>query len=319
MGTDSGWRRPLNFGGMADTGANAIMQWHDVQDPGHKLLDELAARYSLHPLHVEDCRQSAQRTKLETSESYLFISLKYLTWNDSGRISADDLALFVGADFLVTVHRAPLTLLEPFQSSREELRPDQVLYRVIDRIVESYIPLADKLETSIERLEDQVVGAPRPVVLEKIGEARNTLLELRRVLSATRHVVSQLRHTPNHLISLELSPFLRDVHDDLAIILDTIAGDRDRVAGVLDIYLSSVSNRNAEATKTLTLLGTAALPALVITSAFGMNIEYPPWTKAHSMFAIIMVASLAVTLFLLWYLKREDYLPGGTTSRSTKS
>jgi magnesium transporter len=304
---------------MADTGANAIMQWHDIRDPGHKRLDELAAQYSLHPLHVEDCRQSAQRTKLETSESYLFISLRYLTWSDSGRMSADDLALFVGADFLVTVHRAPVPLLESLQNSREELRPDQVLYRVIDRIVESYIPLADKLETSIEGLEDQVVGAPRPVVMQKIGEARNTLLELRRVLSATRHVVSQLRHIPNRLISLELSPFLRDVHDDLAIILDTLAADRDRVAGVLDIYFSSVSNRNAEATKTLTLLGTAALPALVLTGAFGMNIEYPVWTKAHSMFAIIMIASLAVTLFLLWYLRREYYLPGGTTSRSTKS
>ena len=304
---------------MADTGANAIMQWHDVHDPGLKLLDELAAQYSLHALHVEDCRQSAQRTKLETSESYLFISLKYLTWGDSGGINADDLALFVGADFLVTVHRAPVTLLESLRNSRQEPRPDQVLYRVIDSIVESYIPLADKLETSIERLEDQVVGAPRPVVLEKIGEARNTLLELRRVLNATRHVVSQLRHIPNRLISVELSPFLRDVHDDLAIILDTIASDRDRVAGILDIYLSSVSNRNAEATKTLTLLGTAALPALVITSAFGMNIEYPLWTKAHSMFAIIMIASLAVTLFLLWYLRREDYLPGGTTSSSTNN
>ena len=75
----SGLRRGLNFVGMADTGANAIMQWHDIHDPGYKLLDGLAAQYSLDPLHVEDCRQSPQRTNLETSESYLFISLKYST------------------------------------------------------------------------------------------------------------------------------------------------------------------------------------------------------------------------------------------------
>lgn len=92
MGAECGWRHLLNFGGTAGAGADANMQWHDIQGPGHELLDELAAKYSLHPLHVEDCRQDAQRTKLETSESYLFISL----------------------------------------------------------------------ETSIERLEDQVVGAPRP-------------------------------------------------------------------------------------------------------------------------------------------------------------
>ncbi len=105
-------------------GANAKMQWHDIQGPADKTLDEPAAQYSLHPLHVEDCRQSAQRTKLETSESYLFISLKYLTWNDYGRISADDLALFVGAGFLVTVYGAPVTLLESLRNSREELRRD---------------------------------------------------------------------------------------------------------------------------------------------------------------------------------------------------
>ena len=295
------------------------MEWHDIQNPDDKLLDELAARYSLHPLHVEDCRQDAQRTKAETGEGYLFISLKQMAFDDSGRLATGDLVLFVGGDFLLTVHRAPVALLEPLRAAKEELHPDQVLYRVMDAFVESYIPLVERLESSIERLEDVVVGAPRPTVLENIGEARSTLLELRRVLNATRHIVVQLRHVPGPLINQELSPFLRDVHDDLAIILDNIGADRDRLAGALDLYMSSIANRNAEATKTLTLLGTAALPGLVITSIFGMNIEYPSWVKSHSMFAIVMMASLAVTLFLLWYLRRKDYLPGGTTSGSTNN
>jgi magnesium transporter len=295
------------------------MEWHDIQNPDDKLLDELAARYSLHPLHVEDCRQDAQRTKAETGDSYLFISLKQLAFDDAGRLSSGDVALFVGRDFLLTVHRAPVALLEPLRAAKQELHPDQVLYRVMEALVESYIPLVERLESSIERLEDMVVGAPRPTVLENIGEARSTLLELRRVLNATRHIVVQLRHVPGPLINQELSPFLRDVHDDLAIILDSIAADRDRLAGALDLYMSSIANRNAEATKTLTLLGTAALPGLVIASIFGMNIEYPSWVKSHSMFAIVMITSLAVTLFLLWYLRRKDYLPGGTTSGSTNN
>ena len=172
------------------------MEWHDVQNPDDKLLDELAARYSLHPLHVEDCRQDAQRTKAETGEGYLFISLKQMAFDDSGRLATGDLVLFVGGDFLLTVHRAPVALLEPLRAAKGELRPDQVLYRVMDAFVESYIPLVERLESSIERLEDVVVGAPRPTVLENIGEARSTLLELRRVLNATRHVVVQLRHVP---------------------------------------------------------------------------------------------------------------------------
>jgi magnesium transporter len=295
------------------------MDWHDIQNPDDKLLDELAARYSLHPLHVEDCRQDAQRTKAETGEGYLFISLKQMAFDDSGQLATGDLVLFVGGDFLLTVHRAPVALLEPLRAAKGELQPDQVLYRVMDAFVESYIPLVERLESSIERLEDVVVGAPRPTVLENIGEARSTLLELRRVLNGTRHIVVQLRHVPGPLINQELSPFLRDVQDDLAIILDNIGADRDRLAGALDLYMSSIANRNAEATKTLTLLGTAALPGLVITSIFGMNIEYPFWVKSHSMFTIVMITSVAVTLFLLWYLRRKDYLPGGTTSGSTNN
>src|ERR1700733_1010043 len=226
------------------------MDWHDIQNPDDKLLDELAARYSLHPLHVEDCRQDAQRTKAETGEGYLFISLKQMAFDDSGRLATGDLVLFVGGDFLLTVHRAPVALLEPLRAAKGELQPDQVLYRVMDAFVESYIPLVERLENSIERLEDVVVGAPRPTVLQNIGEARSTLLELRRVLNGTRY---------------------------------------------------------------------SALPGLVITSIFGMNIEYPSWVKSHSMFAIVMMTSLAVTVFLLWYLRRKDYLPGGTTSGSTNN
>src|SRR3984957_18797612 len=201
------------------------MEWHDIQNPDDKLLDELAARYSLHPLHVEDCRQDAQRTKAETGEGYLFISLKQMDFDDSGRLATGDLALFVGCDFLLTVHRAPVALLEPLRAAKEELHPDQALYRVMDTFVESYIPLVEQLERGIERLEDVVVGAPRPTVLENISEARSTLLELRRVLNATRHVVVQLRHVPGPLINQELSPFLRDLHDDLAIILDSVSAD----------------------------------------------------------------------------------------------
>jgi magnesium transporter len=141
-------------------------------------------------------------------------------------------------------------------------------------------------------------------------------MQLRRVLSSTRHVAFQLRHIATPFIGEELAPFLRDVHDDLAIDLDTIAAERERLAGVLEVYLSSVANRTTEATRTLTLLGTAALPALVITSFFGMNIEYPSWTKSSWTFVFLVAPTFAITVSLLWYLKRRDYLPGGSTSRA---
>ena len=96
--------------------------------------------------------------------------------------------------------------------------------------------------------------------------------------------------------------------------MEMIAGERERLTGVLDVYLSSVANRTTEATRTLTLLGTIALPALVISSFFGMSIPYPAWTKSPWALAFLAALTVAVTGFLLWYLKRNDYLPGGSTA-----
>ena len=290
------------------------MEWHDIADPAQRKLDDLAATYRIHPLHIEDCRQAGQRAKLATGEEYLFVCLKLFAPENRDRLAGSDLALFMGKEFVITVHTGRAALLEPLHASNGARSSDDILYHVLDRVVESYLAFAELLDDGVEELEAQVVDWPRPVVLENVGEIRSRLLQFQRVLNATRHIAFQLRHVPDPLISKDLSPFLRDVHDDLAIILDLIAGPRDRLAAVLDIYLSSVANRTTEATKTLTLLGTVALPPLVITSLFGMNIEYPAWTKTPYVFPGLLVLAVASTLFLLWYLRRGDYLPGGSTA-----
>lgn len=293
------------------------MKWHDVADPASHQLGDLAACHSLHPLHVEDCRNSGQRTKVENDGHYIFVILKLLLPNRPNQFETGTLSLFVGSDFVISVHSGPMPLLNHLRTLDEQ-RSDHALYRVIDGVVESYLPLIEGLEENIEKLQDQVIGWPRPVLLESIADTRTALMQMRRVLSSTRHVVFQLRHLVSPIISAELSPFLRDVHDDLAIHLETIAGERDRLAGVLDIYISSVANRTTEATRTLTLLGTVALPSLVITSFLGMAIEYPAWVRTRWTFSVAIVLTIAVTGFLLWFLKRHDYLPGGTTARSTE-
>ena len=295
------------------------VRWHDVPDPAGRSLDELAAMYSLHSLHVEDCRHPGQRVKVESSDAYLFVVVKLATLDENSNLRVGNLGLFLGAEFLITVHSVPTPVLERLHDSREELRADQVLHRVLDRVVESYLPLIDELEDRIERLHDAVVGLPRPDVLDSIGRVRGTLMHLRRVLSAMRHVTFQLRHMASPLISRELLPFLRDVHDDLGSDLDTIAAERERLNGALDIYLSSVANRTTEATRTLTLMGTVALPALVITGIFGMNVSYPAWTRAPWALGALVGITIAITVFLLWYLRRNDYLPGGSTSRRSAS
>jgi magnesium transporter len=281
------------------------VQWHDISDPAHGDLDKLAAAYGLHPLHVEDARNGAQRTKADDGR-YLFLILKLLYLDDERRMKSVDLSLFVGQDFLITVHEGPAPLLDPLRRLDEPFRSDQVLHLVMNEVVESYIPTLERLEDGVEELHDLVVNRPGPAVLVQLGEIRNAVLHLRRVLGAMRHVTSQLRHSSNPLISRELHPFLRDVDDDLAIMLESIARERDRLAGVLDIYLSSVATRSMEATRTLTLLGTIVLPALVITSIFGMNVAYPGWTRSSWIFGCLVALTIASSASLGWILGRRN-------------
>jgi magnesium transporter len=283
------------------------MVWHDISDPNGSELDQLAERYKLHPLHIEDCRGAGQRAKVEVADHYLFIVLKVLLLEGNNKLTVGDVDLFVGSEFLITVHSAFVPGMDALRQSGKDLRSDEVLYRLMDGVVDSYLPLLDELQVRIDTLQSRTVSAPESNLLTQMNEIRVTLLELRRVLLNMRHVAFHLQHTRSQLVGPELPLFLRDVHDHLGEDLDTIAGERDRLAGVLDVYLSSVANRNTEATWTLTLLGTAALPALVIASFFGMNVPYPGWVSSSWAFPFILSFTIIVTALSLWYLKRQNH------------
>jgi magnesium transporter len=116
---------------------------------------------TLHPLHIEDCRQAGQRAKLAKGEDYLFVSLKLLALEYRNRLSFSDLALFLGKDFVITVHKDSALLLEPLRHSNEAQASDEILYDVLDRVVESYLAVAELLDDGVEELEAQVVGLAR--------------------------------------------------------------------------------------------------------------------------------------------------------------
>jgi magnesium transporter len=216
-----------------------------------------------------------------------------------------DLDLFVGSEFLITVRSTAVPVVEVLHQAGNDLRPDGVLYRLMDGVVDSYLPLLDEIQVRIDSLQGRAIRRTEPLVLEQLNELRSALLGLRRVLLNMRHVAFRLQHTRSRLIGSDLPPFLRDIHDHLAEDLDTIAGERDRLAGILDLYLSSVANRNTEAMRALTLLGTVGLPALVISSFLGMNIRLPAWVTSSWAFDAVSGVTIALTALLWWYLKRQ--------------
>jgi magnesium transporter len=284
-----------------------MMDWHEIRDPQDKELDRLAERYHLHPLHVEDCRHRNQSAKVEESRGYLFTVLKIVSTEKDGTLRTSDLDVFLGRDFVITVEEkncppAP-QVLEPVRSAASGLRPDQAFYRITDGVVDSYLPVLDRFSEVIDGLEDQVLDHPEPETLERIFGTKRNLILLRRVLVNTRDVAGHLQRTESELIHREMWPFFRDVYDHVSRNLDLVEMQRDLLTGALDIYLSSLANRTNQVMKVLTVLGTIALPALVISGIYGMNLKGLPWVDSPNGAAIVSGVMAATTVVLLVILR----------------
>ncbi|MEN6601599.1 MAG: magnesium transporter CorA family protein [Bryobacteraceae bacterium] len=288
------------------------MVWHEIQDPADPELDRLAERYGLHPLHVEDCRHRNQSAKAEENAHYLFTVLKPVERGEDGDLDVGDLDVIIGRDFVITVEEHTGStlrkVLDRVRSAASGARPDQLLYRILDGVVDSYAPILDRFDDAIDALEDQVLADPRPEVLERIFSAKRGLIEMRRVLANTRDVAAHLQRITGGWVAEDMWPFFRDVYDHLSRSLDMVEMQRDLLNGSLDIYRSCVANRTTRVMKVLTVLGTVALPAVVVTSFYGMNLKGLP--GAESPHGLVVAGGVIVlsTVILYVILKKFDWL-----------
>jgi magnesium transporter len=313
------------------------MEWHDIRDPNDPQLDALATRYGLHPLHIEDCRHGGQNAKVEEQEGYLFAVLKPLQLDEGGVLEFSDLDVFLGKNFIITVQESacqPLgTLLDDLRASLKnkaptdalaavssstrhhyfphyagEPRTDHLFYRIADGVVDGYLPALDYFDDLSDSLDEEVLANPSPEVLDRIFSAKRSLIQLRRVLANTRDVTSHLQRSDSEFIGQDLWPFLRDLYDHVARNLDTVEVQRDLLSGAMEIYLSAQAQRTNLVMKVLTVLGTIALPALVISGIYGMNLHGLPWADnpRGGWDAIALMG--ATTMGLLFLLHKMDWL-----------
>lgn len=294
------------------------MEWHDIRDPNDPLLDQLAERYRLHPLHIEDCRHGGQNAKVEEEPGYLFVVLKPVEIGAEGELEFSDLDVFLGPDFIITVEESAC---RPVRAILDQLRaqsngaaaatlarPDQLFYRIADGVVDAYLPALDYFDDLSDSLDEEVLQNPSPSSLDRIFSAKRSLIVLRRVLANTRDVALHLQRSDTAFIARDLWPFLRDLYDHVARNLDTVEVQRDLLSGAMEIYLSSQAQRTNQVMKVLTVLGTIALPALVISGIYGMNLQGLPWADnpRGGWDAIALMA--ATTIALLFLLHKMDWL-----------
>jgi magnesium transporter len=287
------------------------VSWYALDHPDDPQLDELAARFQLHPLHIEDCRSNNERLKAEGTENYLFLILKYIQTVEDGDISFGSINLFVGRDFLISVRNPScvgLEVLDRAIKAGPEEKPSKLLYLITDSIVDSYFVSIDHSDDRIDELQDRVLDNPSPEILEDLFDQKRKLIELRRVLVNLRDACMSLQRESGSILQPELYPFFRDVYDHALRLLDSVETLRDLLNNTFDVYLSSVANRTNQVMKLLTVLSTVALPALVISGIYGMNLRGLPFLESDHGTEIVVGMMVASTGLVLWMLKRFGWL-----------
>ncbi|TAN44203.1 MAG: magnesium/cobalt transporter CorA [Nitrospirae bacterium] len=292
--------------------------WIDV-DGIHqeKLLSQLGDCYGLHPLMLEDILNTEQRPKLEDYSEYLYIVLKMFYVDDkSGGIITEQISLVLGKNFVLSFQEG----LEGdvFNTVREHLRnpvsrirkmgADYLAYSLIDAVVDNYFVILEKVGERVESIEEALVGQPTPATLQSIHHLKRDLIFLRKSVWPLREVVSGLQRGESQLVNKNTLFYLRDVYDHTIQVIDTIESFRDMVSGMLEIYLSSVSNRLNSIMKVLTIITTIFMPLTFIAGVYGMNFKHMPeieWTWGYPLILLVMVM---IAASMLAFFRKKDWL-----------
>ena len=294
------------------------MPWYELEDANDPKLDELARQYNLHPLHIEDARSRDESVKVDSAPKYTFAVFKPVHLQPDPDSPGDQIAafspidIFAGKDFLITISDPTCTATqEALTRARRDgdaNHPARLLYLILDTIVDAYFPAIDHFDDRIDALEDLVIDSPSPEVLQNVFALKRELIDLRRVLVNTRDASLHLQRDPNSIIDAEHQPYIRDIYDHVARLLDSIETQRDLLNSTLDIYLSSVANRTNEVVKVLTILSTIVLPALAISGIYGMNLKGLPFENSPHGAEWVGGITVAVTVLLLYVLRKLKWL-----------
>ncbi len=279
------------------------------------MLEKLGHCFDLHPLVMEDILNTDQRPKMEDYGENLFIVLKTLFYVDpTGEIGADQISLILRPNSLLSFQERKTDMFAPIEerlrNGKGRLRKmgaDYLAYLLLDVIVDRYFIILEKLGDKIEGLEEKLITAPTPQVLRQIQKLKRDMLLLRRWIWPLREVISGLERGEPALIQGSTRIYLRDVYDHTIQVMDTIEVFRDMLSGMLDIYLSSVSNRLNAVMKVLTIIATIFMPLTFIAGLYGMNFEYMPELKWRWGYPLILAVMALIVVYMLAVFKKKQW------------
>jgi len=272
-----------------------------------KTLEAIGQVMGFHNLVVEDILNTEQRPKFEDYGDYLFLVAKTLEpVSDSSQVRVEHLALVLGPNYVVSFQEVPGDPFEPVRGrirtgagKTRKLGADYLLYSLLDVTVDQYFVVLDRLGDRIEQLDQMILASESSRIVEELHALKREILFLRKTTLPLREVVNALRNSESPLLQESTTPFLRDLHDHIVQVGDRIETYRDLLSSMLDLYLTTVSNRTNTVMKIVAVFSSVFLPLTFITGIFGMNFEFMPLLHSPSGFGLIVVSMFAVVVVML--------------------
>ncbi len=280
------------------------------------LIAKVGKNFGLHPLLIEDILNTNHRPKAEIYDNLIFVTLKMLGLSkDSKSVVSEQVSIVLGENYVISFQEREGDL---FNIIRERLRnnlgtirqmgSDYLMYRLIDTIVDNYFFVTDYYADQIEDLEIQVLESPSDDMVRIIQMSKKQLIQLRKATNPLREVLSLLEKDPTPLIKKETDQYLRDVHEHIVQINDVIDTQRDMLSGLMDLYMSGVSNKMNEVMKVLTIIATIFIPLTFIAGIYGMNFKHMPELEMPYGYYSVWGLMIAIFIGMIIYFKRKGWL-----------
>jgi len=284
---------------------------HDIE-----VIEKIGNYFEVHPLVLEDILNTDQRPKMENFDKYFFFIVKMLYFDEKlQEVHTEQVSLILGENFVISFQES---IGDVFDSIRERIRnskgrirsrgTDYLIYALLDAIVDNYFIILEKIGENVESMEEDLITNPTPSTLQDIYNLKREMIYLRKSVWPLREVISGLQREESALIQESTDIYLRDLYDHTIQVIDTIETFRDMVSGMLDMYMSSVSNKMNEVMKVLTIFAAIFIPLTFVAGIYGMNFEIMPELHWQWGYLMVWIIIICVTLSMIIYFKRKKWL-----------
>lgn len=292
--------------------------WINIDNvPPVNFLHKLGLGFDLHPVILKDIVTLNQRPKLELADDYVYLVLKMLYLDGERKhVVSEQVSFVVAKKFVISTQQGIIG--DVFDAVRNAIRnetsttrhsgTDYLGYKLLDAIVNGYFGVLELYGEKMEALEDEMLRDPTKKTLHALHHLKRGILDMRKAVWPLREVISSLERGDSPLIKNSTRIYLRDVYERVIQVIDTIETQRETLTGLLDVYLSSTSNKLNSVMKVLTMIATIFMPLSFLAGVYGMNFRYMPGLDFHYGFAAMIALMLWVFIGMIMYFRRKKWL-----------